>query len=1005
MTRKKRNIRFKASDAVITVLCLLVLIASLFLFYKDITRIQTKRNEQAIATITFKYRTAQRKLNGRVIWDRLRQESPVYDGDTLRTAEQSEAMIHLKDGNVLNMDENTMIQIFYTETGAALVTNGGTISLDTTAGSAGFTIVTENGSRIETGTGATLSAQTAADGFAVQIQNGTALVASADGTVRTASNGTELRVSADGGISEPPLTVTAPLPNARILHFMQTPADGTDEETAAVPLLFSWKSNRPEPADSVLIELSYDPDFTRITESRTEAASGNAVFPCKSGTVYWRVTRIEANRTDGSRADTGTDTDGTAGNDTTENNAAAETDAAAAAPASVSGKAVLAAVPQPQPRYPPAGTVISYRTGNPVIRFAWDGSDWAAGYELEVSGSPEMTDPAVKQSVSGNSAVTADLAEGTWFWRVTPRYLTQNAAEAEPSPVTPFTIYKKEKLSAPVPVTPGDGSVITRRASEAESVKFAWKADPDAAAYTLTVAADPQSERPVLELNTTDPYVSVPFSAETLDIGTWYWSVTQRDGESDVSEPSPAFRFSVEPRKIPDRLLLYPPENYTVQASSVSAVQFNWKTTDAQNECRLQFAQDETFSNPVIDTQINGQTADGVALAAGTWYWRICAADAETGDPLYSPARAVTVVPELDAPQPILPADGATVVAHNGNPVTFSWQPVIGAQHYTLRVYRTAATESTPANSVLAANSALTANATVPADAEPIAEHRRITGTSVSLHLPAAEQPVSYTWSIEAAAEETENAAARTGRKTERTVSVRSPIPVTLSYPADNELIDGLQALRSPLRFTWTETDPAAQTVFILRRLLPGGITQTVLTRTDPARPLYLERLSAGTYQWTVEARTSDGADIRARNPRTFTVSAPERLSPAVLLQPEAGTVFGPAYFRTHRTLRFAWQSVPEATEYTFTLYRKTPDGTVADPLIRKTLSAEKTELTLRDMSILDAGTFIWNIDTNARAKDGYIERQGTSSQAEFTVDIALPGKILPETPGTLYGN
>lgn len=66
----------------------------------------SKLNEQPIATITLKYKTVQRKFMDRVVWDRLRQNYPVYNGDTIHTATLSEANIWFNDGNVMEMIEN-----------------------------------------------------------------------------------------------------------------------------------------------------------------------------------------------------------------------------------------------------------------------------------------------------------------------------------------------------------------------------------------------------------------------------------------------------------------------------------------------------------------------------------------------------------------------------------------------------------------------------------------------------------------------------------------------------------------------------------------------------------------------------------------------------------------------------------------------------------------------------------------------------------------------------------
>ena len=93
-------------------ICLIGATTNSWLFYNSFFRALTKLNEQPIATITFKYKTAQRKFLDRVVWDRLRQDSPLYNGDTIHTAALSEATVWFNDGNVMNLMENTMAQVF-----------------------------------------------------------------------------------------------------------------------------------------------------------------------------------------------------------------------------------------------------------------------------------------------------------------------------------------------------------------------------------------------------------------------------------------------------------------------------------------------------------------------------------------------------------------------------------------------------------------------------------------------------------------------------------------------------------------------------------------------------------------------------------------------------------------------------------------------------------------------------------------------------------------------------
>lgn len=112
---KKRSTRSKASfaDVLIFVLCSLGAAAALGLYYKDINFWSLKNNEVAVAKIYFKKNVVQRKFIDNDIWERVNQESPIYNGDKIRTAQDSEIHAQFeKTGTKIQLKENSLIQIF-----------------------------------------------------------------------------------------------------------------------------------------------------------------------------------------------------------------------------------------------------------------------------------------------------------------------------------------------------------------------------------------------------------------------------------------------------------------------------------------------------------------------------------------------------------------------------------------------------------------------------------------------------------------------------------------------------------------------------------------------------------------------------------------------------------------------------------------------------------------------------------------------------------------------------
>ena len=98
-------------DIFVVIFCLFGIGASVFLFYKAINRSLQNTGSESVATITFKYRTAQRRFENRLVWEWLQNNAEIYNGDHIRTGGLSEAVLHFDDETVITLDEKTLIQV------------------------------------------------------------------------------------------------------------------------------------------------------------------------------------------------------------------------------------------------------------------------------------------------------------------------------------------------------------------------------------------------------------------------------------------------------------------------------------------------------------------------------------------------------------------------------------------------------------------------------------------------------------------------------------------------------------------------------------------------------------------------------------------------------------------------------------------------------------------------------------------------------------------------------
>jgi len=117
--RYKKRSDFRFLDLFIIVFFLSIAVASLYLFRLDLLNTFRLQNVEPAGTVVIKKNTVQRRLDDRVIWDRLNTESPVYVGDLIRVADVSAATLYIK-GNSIELDENTLIQIVLSPDGEGL---------------------------------------------------------------------------------------------------------------------------------------------------------------------------------------------------------------------------------------------------------------------------------------------------------------------------------------------------------------------------------------------------------------------------------------------------------------------------------------------------------------------------------------------------------------------------------------------------------------------------------------------------------------------------------------------------------------------------------------------------------------------------------------------------------------------------------------------------------------------------------------------------------------------
>ena len=984
-------------------ICLIGAVTNSWLFYKSFFRALTKQNEQPIATITFKYKTAQRKFLDRVVWDRLRQESPVYNGDTIHTAALSEATIWFNDGNVMELMENTMAQVFLSEdSGAAVELEDGYATVDSsdaengmTLSSGGVQVAVKSGSSLSAGsvaqeaagetesgaaggkagaagTSGTAGASSAAQGgrrakgLSVQVLKGSASVQNSDGSSLAINQGEELSVNSSGEAaalpSRPALTVYSPVRNEKILYHTQGTTD----------VHFRWSNT----VEAAILQISKDKDFNDILYRLSSDGLTETDIKLEAGTYFWKLDGAEEGLS--------------------------EQEAVNAGQIKTGKIQVIQSLPPAQVA-PAENYSYGYRTRNPAVRIIWTESPYASTYKLEISKSPNMTNPVIEQRTSTTSSIISTLGEGTYYWRVTPYYTLNKIGFAGPSETRAFKIERKGELSSPELLIPSENSIVNTE-TNAKPTSFSWKIENEAQSYTVRIADNPNLRNPAVSFETTENFYTLNSNVTKLKDGKWYWGITMRDTEGNLS-PVSEIRTFYTMKGIPEQHTVEPAEGYSCALSLLPDTKFTWKRNIPANfTSEFEIASDQGFKNVVYKAPVNSTSLRGVNLPLGTYYWRLKSSSTTDETKLITPAKTLNVIGNLAEAALTSPQNRA--IARETIPFKFTWKDVYGADYYKLTIYRESDNKLIYENVVYE-----------PEDAVDMFNPKDFVDKA------------NYKWRLQAFANEIPGVSSRrTGRLSEGHFYLIKLRPVEIESPVKGSKFNGVEAVLNPSSAKWSTVDEVRKAQFVLIKTddhnkvvlkvpsdeeMENGNTiapKTVLLDNE-------EGLRPGNYEIVVYAETLDGVDISNTDNKykgKFTILPVEPLKPTTGLT-ATPALLGAEYLRNPdnpRTITLSWNRVSDATDYIVEIKDK-KNKVLLSELIENQTKYEIDFLKLYETnkSTFGKGTFKWTvhalrrIDTN---KDGSLDKilqEGPASESTFETDIPTPRKTKAKGAKNPYGN
>ncbi|TGM47504.1 iron dicitrate transport regulator FecR [Leptospira biflexa] len=564
------------------------------LFYLDLNRKIDIGNREVVGTIFFKNNIVQRKFEDEVIWEKLENNSPLINKDTIRSEAYSDAIIRLKDGTEINIDENSMFNLDLTGEEPNLEFSEGSLQVKKNDSNANQIKITSSGSEINVNSG-NVKIEKAKDqelnlfvekGKTTVKQNGKSLAVEQGKKAEFKKSGIE--------ITKIPIVLSSP--QSQKLFYA---------EPNEVNVTFQWKIESG--FESPLLEISRSPNFQLIYFSQTIQGNQTTVS-LKEGTFYWRV-KVK--------------------NQKTKDVASSETN-----------KFFVSKLEPFLGESPNNGAVISFVQILPLVTVSWSKLNTTNLYQFYLSESNQFQKPLKRIETVANQISFDDLKEGTYYWKVIAKSSFPDTKDRE-TKVYSFTIKKQNSIPSPKWQRPNPESEISVEEIKHNQAILIWEGNSEIQSYTVKISKDSKLTNPIAKIETTSNFLVPDWNL--LGHGHFFATITGKTKDGKETEPSNSLSFSIVEQKkktevasVPEenksqpiqepKLEILSPNGTVVQMKGKTSLDFHWKmsgsTADRFDLVLYQHSPDKKVAIYKVSTKDTSyQLKDLSILDEGSFSW------------------------------------------------------------------------------------------------------------------------------------------------------------------------------------------------------------------------------------------------------------------------------------------------------------------------------------------------------------------------------------------------
>jgi len=629
--------KLSRNDKTVLVAGLVIIVLFSGLFYYDLTRRRGAGSEEVVGTITFKRQQAQRKYASQVVWEDVAEAVPVHNHDSIRTAELSEAVIKLKDGTEIALNENSMILISFSKNEVDIEFAQG--SINAKRGDA------DPKQKMNIKSKDTVVSIDKSD-VSLTRMGGTDLNLTVNrGTAKINRGETEKLIRQDekAVLSKDALTIYRL--NLKLLS--PTPNEHITTTAARHRVQFSWEAVRD--AADIHHEVAQSPSFGDIVSIRRIAGEGRTL-ELPSGIYYWRLRAM--------------------------NRKTRKIEYSEVRRLSITRDAPLSLIS------PHDGATYSYNAKKPLVSFKWSGSELSSSYTLTVASDSSMSRVVQRIDTSATGAALDTLGSGTYYCMVR----RSGAGQSVSSPVHRFTITQTASLDPPELVFPPDARQFNKISLKNGTITFTWRTVPEIGSSRIDIARD-RGFTNIIHTGTSATNFAKLTGA--LDTGPYFWRVTGmiRGGSESVTSSARQFRI-IESDVI---AIIAPRDNATIAPDgedTAAAVAFSWKRTEMPGQFHLVVSRDSGLSSAVRDARTDGHHQTVKGLEPGRYFWQVRQLDKSGAAIMKGPVVSFTVAERMGTPVVIAPAIREVVDMDASDALHFKWNRLRGANHYRIELFQ-----------------------------------------------------------------------------------------------------------------------------------------------------------------------------------------------------------------------------------------------------------------------------------------------------------------------------